>query len=218
MKHQKLKNNRRTISGWIYCNSFIHLFSLFFWFILVYLVFSKFQIQKENIFIHWSYLFLIIGVLLNVFYVTTLIGFTIPLRGLFCGIVFQLLLSKIRLSHHFVSNALFKFFIIFPFVFLGVLLTKKMHLTYLLLDTLVILFILLISSFVIGFFWLRKQNQAFSLMFALLHRGEFTLLLLFWAYIFNRVTLEFVAGAVLLSLVISFVSRLKLIDQVSKWS
>jgi hypothetical protein len=181
-----------------------------------YLVFSKIPTQQENIFIHWSYLFIIIGILLGIFYVTTLIGISLPIRGLFCGIIFQLAVMKIRYFQRFLSGTIFKFFIIFPFVLLGILLTKKMQLVFIFFDTLVILFVLLISSCAIGMFWIKRQNQVFNLMFALLHRGEFTLLLLLWAYIYNLVNLEFIAGAILLSLIISFISRFKILEKDSK--
>jgi len=102
-----------------------------------------------------------------------------------------------------------RFFIIFPMIAVGSLLSQKLYLLQLLLNFLIILFILIISAFLLLILRIRRRKKTEWSVLEMMHRGEFSLLMLLWGYLNNLVSAELIAGVVLLSILVLVFARFK---------
>ncbi len=163
------------------------------------------QLQKVPVFP------LVIGILLMPILIGFYFSLPIIFTGMVCGIALQVLVRQNRILREPIPLGTFRFFIIFPLAALGITISANVNWIHALLDALVILFALLIAAFIVGIFWMRREEEYVAMFFSLLYRGEITLFFLLWGYLQNIIPREIIAAVLMLSLLLHIIARLGLI-------
>lgn len=160
-------------------------------------------------------LFLInISILLILVSVLFTLQISILLCGFFAGLTLQCILSRNQNPTDGLPVSVFRFFMVFPFISIGISLTSGFNWPLVNLNLLLILFILITTAFVMGLFWMRYKRDFLTPSLALLFRGEITLLILYWGVFQQLVRIELLTATVLIIFVLHFLSRLGILNKI----
>lgn len=159
---------------------------------------------------------IIISILLILVSVLWSLQLSILLCGFLAGLALQCLLSRNQYSGDGLPMSVFRFFMVFPFISIGISLTGGFNWALVNLNLLLILFILITTAFVMGLFWMRYKKDFLTPTLALLFRGEVTLLILYWGFFQQLVRIELLTATVLIMFVFHFLSRLGILNKIQQ--
>jgi len=178
---------------------------MLFWLI----AFSRLRLHFIDSMQKWPIFLLIIGILLAILSFLIHFKISVIIVGAICGFLLNMVLKNNRIFSQSIPFTVTRFFIIFPMIAVGSLLSQKLYLLQLLLNFLIILFILIISAFLLLILRIRRRKKTEWSVLEMMHRGEFSLLMLLWGYLNNLVSAELIAGVVLLSILVLVFARFK---------